>query len=90
MEKKEGGGVAPYASSACDSHKPNTCIYESEQLKCFYYGNRNIDFNKFYIQTLTFKIFVCFVLFIAQFHHISGDQEAYSLPGRRTFSSTKI
>ena len=40
--------LVPYASSACDSHKPNTCIYESEQLTCFYYGNRSIDFHKFY------------------------------------------
>ena len=42
--------LVPYASSACDSHKLNTCIiYESEQLTCFYYGNRSIDFYKFYI-----------------------------------------
>ena len=50
---KKGGycvPLVPYASSACDSHKPNTCIiYESEQLTCFYYGNRSIDFYKFYI-----------------------------------------
>ena len=48
----KGGCCVPlvrYVSSACDSHKPNTCINESEQLTCFYYGNRSIDFYKFYI-----------------------------------------